>query len=131
MRNPLVWGIRRLNHTRRVPSFAGMPIAPALCQSFPRMICVNGRPQCPPMIPSTPDLASSAALMRGAVVGVERAVGMGEPGGCELVAGAAGGKAAAAIAAPRGQALLAIAQDDPRAGSPHQRHGRSGIGTIV
>ena len=66
----------------------------------------------------------------GTGIGVERAVGMGEPGGCELVAGAAGGKAAAAIAAPRGQALLAIAQDDPRAGPPHELHGRSGIGAI-
>ncbi len=66
----------------------------------------------------------------GTRVVIERAIGMGEPGGCQLVAGAAGDETAAAIAAARGQALLAIAHDDPRAGSPHEVHGRGRIGAI-
>src|SRR6202158_340765 len=55
---------------------------------------------------------------------------MGEPAGWEFFTSAAGDETAAAIAAARRQALLAIAHDDPRAGSPHQVHGRGRIGAI-
>src|ERR1700687_5510121 len=55
---------------------------------------------------------------------------MGEPAGWEFFTSAAGDSTASASAAARRQALLAIAHDDPRAGSPHEVHGRGGIGAI-
>ncbi len=66
----------------------------------------------------------------GACVAAQFAVGMGEPGGGEPVAGAARHIAAAAIAGLRGEALLAIAHHDVDAGGTHQFDGRGGVGPV-
>ena len=42
---PDLLAFKTLNQTRDVPSFAGMPMTPALCHSLPSTICVKGRPQ--------------------------------------------------------------------------------------
>ncbi len=53
-----------LNQTRGVPSLAGRPMAPALCQSRPSMTWLKGRPQWPAMTPSVPAASISNAYTR-------------------------------------------------------------------
>src|SRR3546814_11992842 len=62
-----------LYQTRGVPSFAGRPIAPALCHSLPSTSSVKGRPEWPQITPSlpSPSRSSSRALDRKRVVSGE------------------------------------------------------------
>src|SRR6185312_4498983 len=64
--------------------------------------------------------AAGQAAEPGARLAVDLRIGVGVPSGGRALAGAAFGKAAAAVGAARAELLVAIAHDDVDSGTPYQ-----------